>query len=239
MYRFTDTASTADQNSTLPTSTQSQPEEPKPIESQLAAPALLNAPVIDAFPIPPPPPPVIDINEPIPNIDEIKLQYTKRLIPIFCKVFLHCMIQSISKSCLNLLRKLINCASKDQLNQIVQLDHTSNSNEGSKTTENYSEEISTISALLVELISKILQENQNYESILIGLSISNDLFKKCSPFILEEFTRLGVGHMISQVALDTMESSDENEQSKDSNSLVALEPIESKQKVIYFQLSSN
>ena len=131
------------------------------------------------------------------------------------------MIQSISKSCLNLLRKLINCASKDQLNQIVQLDHNNNLNESSKSVSITSDEISTISALLVELISKILQDNQNYDSILIGLSISNDLFKKCSPFILEEFTRLGVGHMISQLALETMETSED------------LEPIENKQEVTF------
>lgn len=165
----------------------------------------------------PSPPPVIDMNSTIINIEEIKFQYTKRLVPIFCKVFLHCMIQSISKSCLNLLRKLINCASKDQLNQIVQLDvGSANLNESMKNSNNLNqnEEISTISTLLVELISKVLQENQNYESILIGLSISNDLFVKCSPHILEEFTRLGVGRLISQLAMDTMPCDEESSESQ-------------------------
>lgn len=157
--------------------------------------------------------PLIDTNicqlSEVPNIEEVKLEYTKRLIPIFCKIFLNCMIQSISKTCLNLLRKLINCASKDQLNLIVQLDfnvtslnESMKSHQGSKNLQQ-TEETSTISALLVELISKVLQENQNQESVFIGLSISNDLFRKCSPYILEEFTRLGVGHLISQLAMDT------------------------------------
>ena len=174
---------------------------------------------------------LIDTNtcqlEVMPSLEEIKLEYTRRLIPIFCKVFLNCMIQSINKTCLNLLRKLINCASKDQLNLIVQLDvavTSSGLNESAKSAKSpqqqqpvINEETSTISALLVELISKVLQENQNHESIFIGLSISNDLFRKCSPYILEEFTRLGVGHLISQLAMDT--SSDDSQATSENNEL--------------------
>ena len=115
------------------------------------------------------------------------------------------MIQSINKSCLNLLRKLINFAPKEQLNDIVEF-KIENFN-----TTNKQEEHPSISTLLVELIAKILQENQNYESIYIGLSISNDLFKKCSPTVIEEFTRLGVGHLISKLATDMPKSLDENE----------------------------
>ncbi len=130
------------------------------------------------------------------RLDQIKLQYTRRLIPIFCKIYLNCMIQSISKACLSLLRKLISCAPKHQLYDIVQMEAV----ETNSTEQPVDEEVETISALLVELISKVLQENQNLESVFIGLSISSDLFRKCSPFILEEFTRLGVGHLISQLA---------------------------------------
>lgn len=174
----------------------------------------LNLPLIDTSP-------ASDTASIITNIEEIKLQYTRRLIPIFCKVFLNCIIQSINKACLNLLRKLINCASKDQLNTIVQLDSSPvNFNDSSKSQPNQTEESNTISALLVELISKVLQENQNYESILIGLSISNDLFRKCSPFILEEFTRLGVGHLISQLAVDTMQTEEETISAGDETSQV-------------------
>ncbi len=132
------------------------------------------------------------------NLDEVKLNYTKRLIPIFCKVFLNCMIQSINKSCLNLLRKLISYASKDQLNRIVQMSVDLEYNY--QLQQQQQNETTTVSTLLVELIAKVLQENQNYESIFIGLSISNDLFCKCSPFILEEYTRLGVGQLISHLA---------------------------------------
>lgn len=102
------------------------------------------------------------------------------------------MIQSINKSCLNLLRKLISYASREQLDRIVQMNVEDDSISISETT--------SISTLLIELISKILQEDANYESIYIGLSISSDLFKKCSPFILEEFTRLGVANLITQLA---------------------------------------
>ncbi len=155
----------------------------------------------------------------IENLNEIKLNYTKRLIPIFCKLYLNCMIQSINKSCLNLLRKLINFASKEQLDEIVQssieLDHstTSSINHTSSSSSTI-----TLSTLLVELISKILQENQNYESIFIGLSISNDLFRKCSQVIVEEFTRLGVGHLITQLAIDTSKQLNEEEAIEESSS---------------------
>ena len=145
----------------------------------------------------------IHLTASIANLNEIKLNYTRRLMPIFCKVFLNCMIQSINKSCLSLLRKLINCASREQLNYILQLSVVDSSGHEAEPTDSFKES-TTISTLLVELISKVLQDSQNYETVFIGLSISNDLFPKCSPFILEEFTRLGVGHLISQLAADTM-----------------------------------
>lgn len=134
---------------------------------------------------------------------EIKLTYLKRLVPTFCKIYLNCMIQSINKSCLNLLRKLISYASREQLDRIVQMnvsEETPATTTTTATTTPLSVEKTSISTLLIELVSKILQEDGNYESIFTGLSISSDLFKKCSPFILEEFTRLGVANLISQLA---------------------------------------
>ena len=135
---------------------------------------------------------------------EIKLTYLKRLVPTFCKIYLNCMIQSINKSCLNLLRKLISYASHEQLDRIVQMNVSeetpATTTTTTATTTPLSVEKTSISTLLIELVSKILQEDGNYESIFTGLSISSDLFKKCSPFILEEFTRLGVANLISQLA---------------------------------------
>lgn len=136
---------------------------------------------------------------------EIKLTYLKRLVPTFCKIYLNCMIQSINKSCLNLLRKLISYASREQLDRIVQMNVSEETSATTTTTTTatttpLSVEKTSISTLLIELVSKILQEDGNYESIFTGLSISSDLFKKCSPFILEEFTRLGVANLISQLA---------------------------------------
>jgi hypothetical protein len=157
------------------------------------------------------------------HLTEIKLNYTKRLVPIFCKVFLNCMIQSINKACLNLLRKLINFAPKEQLNDIVEF-QIENINVSNK------EENPSISTLLVELIAKILQENQNYESIFIGLSISNDLFKKCSPFVIEEFTRLGVGQLISKLALEmpkSIDDDDDEDPSKKSTSAQHMDEVDS------------
>jgi len=148
------------------------------------------------------------------NINEIKLNYTKRLIPIFCKVYLNCMIQSINKSCLNLLRKLINYAGKDQLYEIVQMNiDCGNSISIENNQQNFlnQNESTTVSTLLVELVAKVLQENQNYDAIFIGLSISNDLFRKCSPFILEEYTRLGVGQIISQLGAGLFMSASDDE----------------------------
>lgn len=136
---------------------------------------------------------------------DIKLTYLKRLVPTFCKIYLNCMIQSINKSCLNLLRKLISYASREQLDRIVQMniDSTLESISGDTSGDSGT----SISTLLIELISKILQEDANYESIYTGLSISSDLFKKCSPFILEEFMRLGAANLISQLAAQESSSS--------------------------------
>jgi E3 ubiquitin-protein ligase HECTD1 len=141
------------------------------------------------------------------NLTEIKLIYSKRLLPMLSKLYLtSCMIQSVNKSCLNLLRKLVNYCSKDQLHKNL--------------TEN-----SSISTMLVEVIGKILQEHEdeelsfdetdssendanisnnddtisNYEAIYIALTMSQDLFNKCSSFILDEFTRFGVSNLIVQL----------------------------------------
>lgn len=151
------------------------------------------------------------------SLIDIKLNYTKRLIPIFCKIYLNCMVQIINKSCLNLLRKIISYASKDQLNEIIECSIESSNSENNNIISSDSTSIST---LLVELISKLLQENQNYESVFIGLSISNDLFKKCSSNILEEFTRLGVSHLITKLAHEKQVSGDDDEENnKQSNNL--------------------
>jgi hypothetical protein len=110
------------------------------------------------------------------------------------------MIQSISKACLGLLRKLISSAPDHQLNEILQAD---------TPDKPASDETETASALLVELISKLLQESHNLDLVLTGLTMSSDLFRKCSPFITEEFTRLGVAHLISQLALQASDEAPE------------------------------
>ncbi len=156
------------------------------------------------------------------DLFEVKLLYARRLLPIFSRIFLNSMIQSISKSCLNMLRKLIAYSTRDQLSQIFnQEDEQEEENED----ENEDNKLSmSISHLLVEVIAKILQENshnfsvtdncensssnssssefenQNLEYLFTGLSISNDLFVKCSTFMIEEFTRFGVSNLISQIA---------------------------------------
>lgn len=124
--------------------------------------------------------------------------YIKRLLPILSNIYLNCMIQSISRSCLNLLKKLVNYAANEQLEKILQDDQK-------------------LVTLLVELIAKILKEKNNYETHYIGLNISNDLLKKCSNVILEDFTRLGVSDMIveiAQYALNNPEKDDLDEETK-------------------------
>lgn len=142
-----------------------------------------------------------------------KLNYLRRLVPTFCRIYLNCMIQSINKSCLGLLRKLIAYASREQLDRVVQMNVIDSSSvvmmmmmtAANNNTENTTYETTSISTMLIELISKILQEEANLESVYTGLSISSDLFRKCSPLILEEFTRLGVANQISQLAAQTQQ----------------------------------
>ncbi|CAF0905235.1 unnamed protein product [Brachionus calyciflorus] len=144
----------------------------------------------------------LDTNQKENNEDliEIKFLYTKRLMPIFSKIILNCMITSINKSCLNLLKKLISYS--NQLNKVVQMDEKLTDLDNNNKKE-------TIATLLVELISKILRDNLNYEQIQIGLGISSDLFKKCGDFIIDEFTRFGVADLISKIASQPIEIVDE------------------------------
>jgi ankyrin repeat protein len=161
----------------------------------------------------------------INNLNDIKMNYTKRLIPILCKLYFNCMIQSINKACLNILRKLISYSSKDQLDQIVQMhlkeinsislsiNNSATAASQTSTTLAVYDDSQCVSTLLVELVAKILQDYENFESILIALSISSELFKKCSPYILEEFNRLGVASLISDLASDTSLEDDKAEES--------------------------
>ena len=131
------------------------------------------------------------LSEQTNNLIETKFVYTKRLIPILCRVGMACMITSINKSCLNLLKKLISYSNGSQLNQIVQFgldDQICNVNEKE-----------TVATLLVDLIGKMLKDTQNYDNVSIGLALSNDLFRKCDEFIVDEFTRYGVSKLISSI----------------------------------------
>ena len=128
---------------------------------------------------------------------EITGNYIKRLIPMLCKLYFNNMIQSVNKACLNLLLKLIQYASKQQLSDII----SKQVEEQNENQENITvSEASNLSLLLVELISKVLEDKHNGEGTLIALKISYNLLNKCSSFILEEFVRLGVSNRIIEIA---------------------------------------
>ena len=131
---------------------------------------------------------------------EITENYIKRLTPILCKLYFNNMIQSVSKACLNLLLKLIQYASKEQLNEII-------CKQVEVTTQKPIES-SNLSLVLVELISKVVEDKHNYDATLIALKIAYNLLNKCSSFILEEFIRLGVSNRIAEIASEATKMND-------------------------------
>ncbi len=107
------------------------------------------------------------LNKSIDNCESIADEFIRRLIPIFCNFYMNCMLQNINKCTLNILRKLIFYTNKSQIESILNKKNN----------------------LIVELVSKLLQETFNHDLILVGLNISLDLIVKCQQVILNEFNR--------------------------------------------------
>jgi E3 ubiquitin-protein ligase HECTD1 len=157
---------------------------------------------------------------------EITENYIKRLIPILCKLYFNNMIQSVNKACLNLLLKLLQYSSKQQLNDVI-----SKQQQQLVTDEKLT---ANLSLLLVELISKVLEDKHNYEATLTALKIAYNLLNKCSAFILEEFIRLGVSNRIAEISneeackVSSIDVDAVNERNKvNCGDLVTTAPIES------------
>jgi len=152
---------------------------------------------------------------------EITENYIKCLIPILCKLYFNNMIQSVNKACLNLLLKLIHYASKQQLINII----------SKQVEDNNNKKASNLSLALVELISKVLEDKHNFEGTLVALKIAFNLLNKCSPFILEEFIRLGVSNRITDIANEAVKFNE--------NNLLLLNNNDNNSKLLTPSLSSN
>ncbi len=107
------------------------------------------------------------LNELIDDCESVADAFIRRLIPTFCNFYMNCMLQNINRCTINILRKLIFYSNKTQVEAILNKRNN----------------------LIVELLSKLLQETFNHDLVLIGLNISLDLLVKCQHLILEEFNR--------------------------------------------------
>jgi E3 ubiquitin-protein ligase HECTD1 len=107
------------------------------------------------------------LNKLIDDCETIADTFIRRLVPLFCNFYMNCMLQNINKCTLNILRKIIFYSNKSQIEAILNKKNN----------------------LIIELISKLLQETFNHDLILVGLNMSLDLIVKCQQMILNDFNR--------------------------------------------------
>ncbi|XP_053207496.1 E3 ubiquitin-protein ligase HECTD1-like isoform X2 [Panonychus citri] len=116
--------------------------------------------------------------------------YLERLLPIFCQTFQSTMVRAVRKSSLNLVKKMVHYI---QSEQIVCLN----------------EKFPTLPPLMVEVISNVLDSEDDDEGYLLVLQMIQDLMAKGSDIFLEHFARLGVFTKVQTLAgLNVMMSTD-------------------------------
>jgi len=107
--------------------------------------------------------------------------YLQRLLPVFCQTFQHTMARAVRKSSLNLVKKMVHYF---QGQQIISINKSS----------------PTLAPLIVEVISNVLDNEEDDESYLIVLQMIQDLMSKGSSIFLEHFARLGVIDKVQNLA---------------------------------------
>lgn len=107
--------------------------------------------------------------------------YLEHLLPVFCQTFQHTMIRAVRKSSLNLVKKMVHYIKRDQICTL-------------------NEKCPTLAPLLVEVISNVLDTEDDDEGYLLVLQIIQDLMAKGSDVFLEHFARLGVFNKVLNLA---------------------------------------
>ncbi|GFV25349.1 e3 ubiquitin-protein ligase HECTD1 [Trichonephila clavipes] len=124
--------------------------------------------------------------------------YLQQLLPIFYRLYQRTMIRSVRKSSLNLIRKMIHYISPGLLAEF------STSDVG----------VTNFATLLTEVISSVLDSEEEDDVLLQTLNIINDLMLKGKDIYLDHFARLGVFTKVLALA-GPSDSDDENKKIKD------------------------
>ena len=127
---------------------------------------------------------------------EMAPEYLRRLLPVFCQTFQHTMIRTVRKSSLNLIRKMTHYIQSDQ---IIQLNN----------------ELPNLASQLVEVISNVLDNEDDDDCYLIVLQMISDVMSKGTDIFLEHFARLGVFQKVQSLAGQNAASSNEDDEKKD------------------------
>jgi len=138
--------------------------------------------------------------------------YLKRLLPIFCRLFLSTMVRTVRKSCLSIMRKMIHYANPQQISEITS-------------------QVPSASSLMAEVVANALECEDDDDIVALALQMIMDLMQKSRDIFLEYFAKLGVLNKVQSIAMSTesschgeisesldaassqVDSTDENEQS--------------------------
>lgn len=107
--------------------------------------------------------------------------YLKSLLPIFCQLYLNTMIRTVRKSTLNLIRKMIHLVEPDQMNQLI-------------------ESTPSFPPLVCELVSNVLESEEDDDSAMSALQIISDLMLKQKEIFIEHLVKLGVLNRVRSMA---------------------------------------
>ncbi|XP_052267734.1 E3 ubiquitin-protein ligase HECTD1-like isoform X2 [Dreissena polymorpha] len=109
---------------------------------------------------------------------EVAPEYVRRLLPVFTHVFLSSMIQSIRKSSLSLLKKMVHYIDGSLLEDLC--------NQSSSTTT------ASFASSLTEVLTNVLDHEDDDDGHLTSLQIIQEVMRKGNELFLDIFARLGL-----------------------------------------------
>ncbi|KAB7498063.1 E3 ubiquitin-protein ligase HECTD1 [Armadillidium nasatum] len=157
--------------------------------------------------------PLPEETEDIPEVKgdiEMGPVYLSRLLPVFCHTFQSTMIQTVRKSSLSILRKMVHYIPSNLLQQVC----TSSSLEGGANESNSSGYI--LGSMLIEVVATVLGNDEDEDGQLVVLQMIDDLLSKAQDVLLDHCARLGVINKVALMAgAHDQPSSQQDERGKD------------------------
>lgn len=111
---------------------------------------------------------------------EVAMKYLQRLLPLFIQLFQQSLVTGVRRLSVNLMKKCIHYANGDALKAL---------GKKSRFTER-----------LVEVVSSVLDQEDEEEGQLTALNMMKDLLEKDNEYFLEHFTRLGILNKVYSLA---------------------------------------